>query len=189
MLLELWMSPLGWRGCLCVCFSCVLANFQPLMQLSPLSHMFHFCSIHGGRLFNFPRWYQQLPPLCCLCLGYLSIMKALCLAPAQITNCLLSFAALLSEGIITSCIFVCLCLCAAVLMGWEVPCCSCSCFSLPQGISACGEEKQFLRIASPSWDASDTDCSVIWNIVPLTSFEGRMSSSIYAYCEGCGVCT
>lgn len=91
------------------------------------------------------------------------------LAPAQITNCLLSFQALLSEGKITSYIFVCLCLRAAVLMGWEVPCCSCSCFSLPQGTATCGEEKQFLVIASPSWDASDSGCSVIWNIIPLTS--------------------
>lgn len=102
----------------------------------------------------------------------LFVMKAPRLVPAQITNCLLSFVDLLLEGIITSCIFVCLCLPAAVLMGWEVPCCSCSCFSLPQGTSACGEEKQFLVIVSPSCNASDTGCSVIWNIIPLISEGG-----------------
>lgn len=57
-------------------------------------------------------------------------------------------------------------------MAWEVLCCSCSCFSLPQGTSACGEEKQFLVIAASSFDALDTGCSVTWNIVPLISEGG-----------------
>jgi len=57
-------------------------------------------------------------------------------------------------------------------MVWEVPCCSCSCFSLPQGTSACGEEKLFLVIAASSFNALDTGYSVTWNIVPLISEGG-----------------
>lgn len=63
-----WSTELLMEKDVGVC-GCVPVVSWPISSLQcyyhSYSHMFHFCSIHWGRLFNFPHWYQQLPPLCC----------------------------------------------------------------------------------------------------------------------------
>lgn len=172
----------------CVCSSCVLANFQPLMLLLLLSHMFHFCSIHWGRLFNFPHWYSTTATVVLFVFRLFVCNESPMLSTSSNHQLLTQ---LHSSVIGRHNHFLHLCL--------SLPPCCCTdglggallllqlLFLAPGHISMWGG-KQFLVIASPSWDASDTGCSVIWNIIPLTS-EGFSERSIYAFCEGCGVCT